>query len=193
MNDKFIIGLCGHARSRKDTFCRYAKIFLSKKKVGAARVAFADALKEDLDSLCRHKIGMSAFTDDKKEKEILRPLLVAYGTHVMRELDDKWWIDRLKKTIATHEHMELTPIITDVRYPNEMEWIQKERQGICVYITRKGIGPANSEEKKNNSILKKYSDYRMMWPTYGEENIEKCNKHVRRVMNKVLKSNIKCS
>ena len=74
MNTNFIIGVCGHARSGKDTFCEHAKSILSKKKIGAARAAFADELKKDLDDLCRHKIGISAFTQDSKEKDIIRPL-----------------------------------------------------------------------------------------------------------------------
>ena len=192
MNTNVIIGLCGHARSGKDTFCEYAKRFLSKKKVAAARTAFADELKKDLDELCRHKIGMSAFTDDTKEKSLIRPLLVAYGTDVMRSLDENIWIDKLERTLGVHQAMEIVPIVTDVRYVNELEWIQKKHNGVCVYITRKGIGAANKEEKKNNAILKKRSDYRMMWPTFGEENIEMADKYVRRVMNKIFKTKIKC-
>ena len=78
MNTDFIIGLCGHARSGKDTFCELAKSFLSKKKVGAARAAFADQLKRDLDALCRNKIGCSAFTDEPEEKELIRPKLPTF-------------------------------------------------------------------------------------------------------------------
>ena len=143
----FIIGLCGNARSGKDTFCRIAQIFLDKKKVGAARAAFADELKKDLDDLCRHKIGFSAFTEDPENKEILRPLLVSYGTDIMRKLDENWWIERIDKTLGVHQQLELLPIITDVRYPNEMKWIQEEKNGVCIHLTRHGIGPANKEEK----------------------------------------------
>jgi hypothetical protein len=191
MNTNFIIGLCGNARSGKDTFCEYAKKFLTKKKVGAARAAFADELKKDLDDLCRHKIGISAFTQDTKEKEVIRPLLVTYGTEVIRKLDEEWWINRLEKSLGVHQHMNLIPIVTDVRYPNELDWIQNKHNGVCVYITRKGIGPANSEERKNNSFLKKNCDYRIMWPTFGDDEIDRASKFVSRVMNNVYKSKIK--
>ena len=191
MNLNFIIGICGNARSGKDTFCEYSKRFLSKKKVGAARAAFADELKADLDPLCREKIGISAFTSDSKEKEIIRPLLVTYGTDIIRSMNENWWIDRLEKKLGVHQSMELLPIVTDVRYPNEMEWIQKKNNGVLVHVTRKGIGPANKEEKVNNAILKKGADYRIMWPTFGENNIDLADKYVRRVMNKVFKTKIK--
>jgi len=180
MNTNFIIGLCGHARSGKDTFCELAKAFLSEKEVGAARVAFADQLKKDLDELCRHKIGCSAFTDDPEEKKIIRPLLVTYGTDVMRKLDENCWIDKLEKNLYLHQQMQLLPIVTDVRYPNEMEWVRKHNG-------------ANKEEKVNNSILKKGADYRIMWPSFGKEEAMELGKpFVRRVMNKIFKSKIKC-
>ena len=192
MNTNFLIGICGNARSGKDTFCDFAKKILSKKKVGAARAAFADELKKDLDDLCRHKIGISAFTRDSKEKEIIRPLLVTYGTDVIRKMDENWWIERLEKTLGVHQHMGLIPIITDVRYENELDWIRNDHDGVMIHVTRKGIGPANDEEKKNNSILKKKSDYRIMWPTFGEDDIDMAEPFVRRVINKIYKSKIKC-
>lgn len=191
MNTNFIIGLCGNARSGKDTFCEYAKKALSSKKVGAARAAFADELKKDLDSLCRHKIGVSAFTEDSKEKEIIRPLLVTYGTEVIRKLDEDWWINKLERSLAVHQHMNLIPIITDVRYPNELKWIQQKHNGVCIHITRKGVGPANKEEKENNLYLKKHSDYRIMWPTFGEDNMDDAARFVKRIVNKIYKSKIK--
>lgn len=191
MNTNLIIGICGNARSGKDTFCDYAKSFLSKKKVAAARAAFADELKKDLDDLCRHKIGISAFTKDTKEKEIIRPLLVTYGTDVIRKLDEYWWIDKLEKSLGVHQSMNIIPIITDVRYPNELEWIRDKHNGVVIHITRKGIKPANEEERKNNAFLKKNADYRILWPTFGKDEINKADVFVRRVMNKVFKSKIK--
>ena len=192
MNTNFLIGISGNARSGKDTFCEIAKKILSKKKVGAARAAFADELKKDLDDLCRQKIGISAFTKDSKEKEIIRPLLVSYGTDVIRAMDEQWWINRLERTLGIHQHMSLLPIITDVRYPNEMEWIQRKHNGVLIHITRKGIGPANKEEKENNSILKKGADYRIMWPTFGEDNLDRAEPFVKRVIYKIYRNKIKC-
>lgn len=191
MNTNLVIGICGSARAGKDTFCERAKIFLSNKKVGAARAAFADEVKKDLNDLCRNKIGISAFTEDSKEKEIIRPLLVTYGTDVMRGMDETWWIKKLEKNLGVHQHMNLIPIVTDVRYPNEVEWIQKECNGVVVHITRKGFKPVNKEEKKNNPIIKKMADYRTIWPTFGEDNMDDADRFVRKIMNKIYKTKIK--
>lgn len=191
MNINFLIGVCGNARSGKDTFCEAAKRFLSEKKIGACRAAFADEMKKDLDELCRRKIGISAFTSDSKEKAIIRPLLVTYGTDIIRSMNENWWIDKLEISLGVHQSMELLPIITDVRYPNEMEWIKEKNNGVLIHVTRKGIGPANKEEKENSPILKKGADYRIMWPTFGEDNLDQADKHVRKVMNRIFKTKIK--
>lgn len=190
MKNNFIIGLCGHARSGKDTFCESAKILFSKKEIGAARAAFADQLKKDLDPLCRSKIGMSAFTDDPKEKELIRPLLVTYGTDIMRKLDNNWWIDKIEKTLETHFAYDLIPIVTDVRYPNEMDWAKEKHAGIIVYISRDGIGPANKEEEKNNSILESGADYNVRWPTFGEENIGDASEYVKEIVEDIYENKV---
>jgi len=108
-------------------------------------------------------------------------------------MDENWWIEKLERNLVLYEAQELLPIVTDVRYPNEIKWIQETKKGVCVYITRKGVGPANKEEKKNNAILKKQADYRIMWPTFGKEAISEGDKYVRRVMNKIFKTKIKCT
>jgi len=185
-----IIGLCGHARSGKDTFCESAKILFSKKEIGAARAAFADELKKDLDPLCKSKIGMSAFTDDPEEKKIIRPLLVTYGTEIMRKLDENWWIEKIEKTLETYFAYDLIPILTDLRYPNEMEWAKDKHNGIIVYISRDGVGPANKEEEVNNLILESGADYAINWPTFGQEDISKADGYVQGIVDDICKKEI---
>jgi len=188
MNTNIVIGICGHGRSGKDTFCEIAKNFLSKKKVAAARVAFADEIKRDLDSVCRHNIGFSAFTEDSDQKKLIRPLLVAYGTDVIRQMDEDWWINRLEHKLPLYFGQGIIPVVTDVRYPNEMEWIQNKNNGICIYVNRIGIKAANSEEAKYNPILKKNCDFSISWPTFGDEDaLEKGSPYVRKVMNPLFK------
>ena len=191
MNTDLIIGISGNARSGKDTFCQLALSFLSDKKVAAARVAFADQIKRDLDKLCRHNIGCSAFTDDEEEKALIRPLLVAYGTNVIRKINEDWWIERLEKNMPLYTGADIVPIITDVRYPNERKWI-KDKGGVCVHVTREGVGPANTEEKKNNVILLKKADYTVSWPTFGADNVSEGKPYIAPVMTDIFTTKIQC-
>ncbi len=79
----------------------------------------------------------------------------------------------------------------DFYFAECLEWIKNKHNGVMIHVTRKGIKPANAEEKKNNAFLKTNSDYRIMWPTFGEDEIDHADKFVRRVMNKIYKTKIK--
>tara|TARA_R100000008_G_C3586235_1_gene172555 strand:- start:780 stop:1385 length:606 start_codon:yes stop_codon:yes gene_type:complete len=187
MNNFKLIGVAGLARSGKDTFCNHALCFLADKGITCTRKAFADRLKKDLLPLGTGPIGINPFTGNPKEKEIIRPLLVAYGTDVMRKLDPKWWIRHLENDLEICRELKILPIITDVRYPNEIDWIQKKMGGVCVHVSRIGNRPPNKEERTNNPILRDQSDYRLRWPTYGEENLAKGQRKVNFLMNKIYK------
>ena len=96
MANKIVIGLCGHARSGKDSFCGLAIPHLDKKGKRSKRVAIADELKKDLSSFLIQKVGISPFTPDEEHKKMIRPLLVAYGTNLMRSIDEDWWLKKLR-------------------------------------------------------------------------------------------------
>ena len=115
MNRSPILGLCGVAKSGKDTFFSAAK----EMGVKCRRLAFADALKKECDKFLKDNIKISAFTSDPKEKELIRPFLVTYGTHLRRKLDEKCWINSIKSEAEELISKGELPIITDVRYENE--------------------------------------------------------------------------
>lgn len=188
MSNHKIIGITGVSRSGKDTFCLQALGFLAKKGIKCMKKSFADKLKKDLIPICNGPVGINPFTEDPEQKEIIRPLLVAYGTDVMRRLDKDCWIRQLDHDLEICRELKITPIITDVRYPNEIDWLQQELGGVCVHISRIGIRSANKEERKNNPILKSKADYCLRWPTYGRKNLEKGRRKVNFVMNKIYKT-----
>ena len=85
---KKLIGIAGFARSGKDTFYQRSAQLLSKEGYKSTRIAFADALKNELNELLLSNIGISAFTEEDQEKDLIRPLLVTYGTHLRRHLNE---------------------------------------------------------------------------------------------------------
>ena len=74
-----IIGISGFARSGKDTFGLSMQRILKAYKINAEINAFANILKQDIDSFLKEKFNISAFTKNDKEKFLIRPMLVAYG------------------------------------------------------------------------------------------------------------------
>lgn len=147
-----LIGICGFARSGKDTA---AQALIGK---GWERKAFADALKADAAMALRGSViachhnppqdEIAPWFTDPALKETFRPFLVEYG-RAMRALYPEYWIERLA--------LEIEPgkcyIITDVRYANEAAWI-RSLGGKVVEIVRPGVGPANNEEKNSMEAFK---------------------------------------
>ena len=82
------------------------------------RVAFADCLKSECDELLSKHMGISAFTENTEEKEIIRPLIVTYGTHIRRKLNKNCWIDKINGMVKSFLN-DIITFVTDVRFENE--------------------------------------------------------------------------
>ena len=162
-----VVGLCGFARSGKDTFFSIASEILDSQNKNNNRIAFADSLKEDLDPFIKEHLGFSAFTENSKEKELIRPLMVCFGADIMRKIDENYWVRKLSSKLKINS----INFITDVRYPNEIEWIQEDLGGVCINIQRANTRAINSEEQKNGPKVKKLADVNFKWDDLNESNI----------------------
>ena len=164
-----LFGISGVARCGKDTLAKHLASKLEKNGTVPARVSFASAMKLDLDDFLKEKLNISAFTEDTKEKDIIRPLLVPYGTDVCRnKINKDFWIKKIEKRVEINIKNNIITIISDVRYENEVNWI-KNLGGYVIHLSRCGIKPANFEEKANDPIVKKLSDYRLKWKNFSDE------------------------
>lgn len=148
-----IIGIAGNARSGKDTIGQNFVKILADQGIKAKTFSFADELKKSVDGFLREQIGISAFTEDDKEKELIRPFLVFWGTDVMRKINNDIWVDKLQNSL----HNNHVSIITDLRFLNELEWIKKNK-GLSVLVKRDGIEAANSYEEENNKQISELAD-----------------------------------
>jgi len=158
---KKIIGIAGNARSGKDTVGTLIKQFAEKQGQQVSLVSFASALRDELNSFCLEKLGISSYTTDEQEKKIIRPLLVCWGTEIRRANDESYWVKALEQNMNDDNTLY---IITDLRFVNEFNWIKKNC-GVTIYLDRASIAPANHYEKENNVILEKLVDYVWEMPT----------------------------
>lgn len=157
------IGLCGSARSGKDTFYSITNQYLANMSIHSERISFADALKTDVKDFLLDKVGIDSFTEVNEEKELIRDFLVAYGTKLIRKVNENHWINSIQKPAMNLIDSGKVPVITDVRYANELEWVQKELNGIVIYIDRVGNPPANEEEANNDPLLREGADLKFSW------------------------------
>lgn len=171
MNKIKAIGLCGLARCGKDTFFSIVKEYFSNKGYQPYRLSFADILKEDVNEFLWEKTGINAFTEDPIEKELIRDFLVAYGTKLMRRIDENYWISKVEQNLRPAppfgEMPSPLPVFTDVRYLNELKWI-KSLGGSIIHIEREGILPPNEEEIKNDPLLKKIANINFYWENFSD-------------------------
>ena len=180
-----VIGISGSARSGKDTLCLLMqKVFEKHEGKDLMRAGFADAVKGDLHGLLVKKAGISAYTEVDAEKKLIRPLMVAYGTQLMRKMDPMHWVKRMEPSLDLAKTIKATLCITDVRYKNEIEWI-KENEGITIYVDLKDNSPANAEEKRNDKMLREKSDLIFSWEKVGKDKILKLKPSVLKLMKQI--------
>lgn len=196
-----LIGLTGVARSGKDTFYAILKKYLKEKNLESERIALADNLKKELGDFVEKKFKIDLNKCDGQDKELIRPLMVAYGKCRRIQTEGKYWTSLVDNRIRELKKSSVIPIITDVRYieykDDEYAWI-KNHNGILIHISRKlddgsFVPPANIEEKANDNKLKAVADYSVCWETCQDVNFlyELMQKHLKNIYEKYIESDKK--
>lgn len=167
-----MIGISGVARSGKDTLANGFVRILKEFGVKAERIALADQLKKEVKPFLKKHVGIDPFNVNDEEKKIIRPFLVAYGTHVRRALNENCWIEAVEKNMKK----DTLTIISDVRYQNEADWI-KSNNGFLIHIARvnedgKLIEAPNEEERINDPLLIEKSNISFTWNTFGDQDVK---------------------
>lgn len=148
-----IIGIGGNARVGKDSIADGFVEILESNGISAQKISFANELKRSVDSFLIEQIGISAFTSDSEEKKLIRPFLVTWGTEIMRKINDNIWIEKIQESFDLNK----VNIIADMRFMNELNFI-KDNKGLCVFLERPDIPPANEYEKNINPEIRRQCD-----------------------------------
>lgn len=120
-----IIGLSGKKQSGKTT----AAMFLNK-MTNSAVVGFADSLK-DIIQVCFGATEAQLNGTDEEKNSLLacgktsREMMQLVGTDWFRELDNHCWVRALMRRVQVYEKLDVI-IIPDVRFANEVQFIQKQ-------------------------------------------------------------------
>ena len=189
-----IIGITGVARSGKDTFYSILKKYLKEKGIDSQRLALADELKKELGDFVDKKFKIDLNKCDGADKELIRPLMVAYGKCRRVQTEGKYWSSLVEPKLKELKKENILPIITDIRYieykEDEYAWL-KNHNGILIHISRKlddgtFIPPANIEEKSNDNKLKAVADFCICWETCQDTNFlyELIQKNLRNIYDR---------
>lgn len=176
-NKQIVLGLTGVARCGKDTFCELAsEILIEDYGLVAQRYALADELKNDINPFLKEKCGIDVWKCTPEEKEMIRPLLLYYGTDIKRkQTKGRYWVDKLSHTMNKDKLSDVM-IVTDVRYgvedADELHWLKKEMGGKLIYVAQYTIDNLNKKtylaaenpyEKRNDPIMKQNADCFFEW------------------------------
>jgi hypothetical protein len=157
-----LIALCGYTGVGKDEVAKYLV-----ENHGFVRVAFADALREDLLRLnprvhyiehewwtLRDLVESEGWDKAKRSYSEVRRLLQVYGTEVGREgFGENVWVNRATEKITSHPNV----VVTDLRFHNE--YIRLKTLGAYVtHIIRPGHGPINDHASEKLDY-RKIADY----------------------------------
>jgi len=173
--NQLIIGISGFARSGKNTLAEIIKDFCHSKKVDAKIFSFAFQLRQDLNSFCKEKFNISAFSEVTEEKNKIRPILISYG-EVQRGLSrGSYWWQKLKPEINNFfRNGGNVAIISDLRFKeyefDELEYIRSYPNSCIFCVSRKNesgelVPPAHQSEADNFPKICKKSDINLIWDT----------------------------
>ena len=163
ISDHNLIGIAGFARTGKDSLASIMASLFEEQSHKCNITSFAYHIKKDVDLFLKSRLNISAFTEDPKEKEIIRPMLVCWGTEIIRnKIDSKYWIRKMHSTCVINTLQGAKTIIPDVRFQNEVEWIHS-LGGTTIYVERDGVNPINQDEEKYTKKLKNMCKFSFFW------------------------------
>jgi hypothetical protein len=123
-----MIGLSGKKQHGKDT------VFQLMSSVWAHRMPMRFAFADELKRMAHLSLGV---TGEERQKEAMRPLYQFLGTFARSTFGDDFWVNKVATAVEAEQRRQLprqiTPVVTDVRFPNEMRFI-KDNGGYVIRV-----------------------------------------------------------
>jgi len=151
-----LIGICGKAGAGKDTIGNYLV-----EKHGFEKIALADPIKrlvKDIFVLDDHTVYDRVAREQPLEQwggRSVRTLLQIIGTELFRKnIDESIWVRSLWYRVAANK--EKNYVVTDVRFPNELEFLREnaKEEFLSIKVIREGyngkVGIVGHESEKYN-------------------------------------------
>ena len=129
--------------------------------------AFASPLKRDLTPFLLQHFDVDPQTATGSAKELIRPLLIAYGC-AKRALDADYWVSRTVGQIQSDwngRDASFIPVVTDCRFVNEATLLRTTFGDAfrLVDVTRIGSPAPTDEEEKHYRQVAALADLRIIW------------------------------
>lgn len=129
-----IIGLTALPQTGKDTFFNHFREYCSFEQLSLMRVSLGDYLRNDLELFVKTNYDIDIKNCSGKEKELIRPLMIHHG-QILRKTQPDSILNRSKFKVRKILEERATPIYTDIRYNNEIDYI-KNSGGVVIHLAR---------------------------------------------------------
>ncbi len=155
MKETKIFLIAGKARSGKDTVADIMKKHYENQNLKVVRLGFSEPIKN-----YAQKITGWDGNDATKPRELLQVL----GTDIIRnKIDKNFFVNRICEDIVIYKYYFDVIIISDVRYPNELEEPKKRFQNITtIKVERPNFENELTDKEKahaTETALDNYKDY----------------------------------
>jgi hypothetical protein len=202
ISDKKIVAVTGYARCGKNSFATEIQSQLKwiAPNLIVEQFSFAASLRCELDSFIRENFNnISPWTEDEKEKALIRPLLIAYGNAKRQISNGQYWIEKLHRKIEQSKCD--VALITDLRYAendnDELGWLKKNR-GFNFHLRRYSLSQnrttkeyvkrfekaPNEYEEKNDPKLEANAKKVIEIPRF--ETLEEFNKQIKEEVESII-------
>jgi len=167
----YLIGLSGKMKAGKDTVADL--IIKSHPDVNVKRMAFADALKQEI--AAKFAVTVPQINADKKR---WRLLMQWWGTEYRRTDDPDYWVMQLLKSMKALSPDVKMVVVTDVRFKNEADVITQ--LGGELWRINRTVGSA-ADAHASECELDGYDNFTLELTNNGsiDELKEKVNRHIR--------------
>ena len=171
------IGISGVAGCGKNTLSTIIIKLLQRMGLPYRELSIAKNLKQEVSWASRELYGINSSNCTRKEKDTIRPLLVAHGVIKRKLSNGRHWIEMLNKELAPDK----INIITDIRFnkyeKDEVYWLKNEINGVLIHLSRYDeingkrlyFSPANQEERENDTRVKREADFILNWKSEKSE------------------------
>lgn len=157
-----VLGLGSTKQVGKDTFCAN----LAGSGISVRRFAFADALKNLTSPIAHEFFGAAPDELYGAEKELFRKVLITVG-ELGREIDPGFWVNKVR--LAVLESLSSPDIdlrvITDMRYPNEVNAFRQAFGEDFMYVQLERIGAPDPtpSEMIHLEEMRILADHTIIW------------------------------
>ena len=175
-----LIAISAFARAGKDTLGKLLKDLLEKDGKRVIIESFAKPLRAEMYETINNVFNLDVYTQDSREKEIIRPLMVDWAAIRRNKSNGNYFADKLQERLNLIKDDYDYCIVTDFRFAeywapennNDELGLVKRNNGFIIHIKQYSIYEGhrvylkapNSTEKKNDPLIQKHANYHLSWP-----------------------------